>query len=73
MPHDQEYPRRPADPHGRNASFTWTVPHLRRLLLLEASSAMSEQVKALQGFDKHDQSRAAVMAGRGMDADRVQF
>jgi hypothetical protein len=34
-----------------------------RLLLLEASSAMSEQVEALQGFDKHDQSRAAVMAG----------
>jgi flavin-dependent dehydrogenase len=44
------------------ASFTWTVPQLRRLLL-EASSAMSEQVEALQSFDQHDQSRAAVMAG----------
>ena len=44
------------------ASFTWTVPQLRRLLL-EASSAMSEQVEALQGFDQHDQSRAAVLAG----------
>jgi flavin-dependent dehydrogenase len=44
------------------ASFTWTVPQLRRLLL-EASSAMSEQVEALQSFDQHDRSRAAVLAG----------
>ena len=44
------------------ASFTWTIPDLRRLLL-EASSAMSEQVEALQGFDQPDQSRAPVMAG----------
>jgi flavin-dependent dehydrogenase len=44
------------------ASHSWTIPELRRLLL-EASSAMSEQVEALQGFDQPDQSRAAVMAG----------
>ncbi|HXU98114.1 MAG TPA: hypothetical protein VFP03_08450 [Jiangellaceae bacterium] len=44
------------------ASFTWTVPQIRRLLL-EASSAMSEQVEALQGFDQHDQARAAALAG----------
>jgi hypothetical protein len=44
------------------ASFTWTIPQLRRLLL-EASSAMSEQVEALQGFDQHYRSRAAVLAG----------
>jgi flavin-dependent dehydrogenase len=44
------------------ASFNWTVPQLRRLLL-EASSAMSEQVEALQGFDQRDQSSAAVLAG----------
>jgi flavin-dependent dehydrogenase len=44
------------------ASFTWTVPQLRRLLL-EASSAMSEQVEALQGFDQHDQARAGALAG----------
>jgi flavin-dependent dehydrogenase len=44
------------------ASHSWTIPELRRLLL-EASSAMSEQVEALQGFDEPDQSRAAVMAG----------
>ncbi len=44
------------------ASFAWTVPELRRLLL-EASSAMSEQVEALQSFDQHDRSTAAVMAG----------
>jgi flavin-dependent dehydrogenase len=44
------------------ASFTWTIPELQRLLL-EASSAMSEQVEALQSFDQHDRSRAAVLAG----------
>ncbi|MGH8838964.1 MAG: NAD(P)/FAD-dependent oxidoreductase [Jiangellaceae bacterium] len=44
------------------ASFIWTIPELRRLLL-EASSAMSEQVEALQRFDQHDRSTAAVMAG----------
>ena len=44
------------------ASFTWTVPQIRRLLL-EASSAMSEQVEALQGFDQHDQAKAAALAG----------
>ncbi|HJU96738.1 MAG TPA: NAD(P)/FAD-dependent oxidoreductase [Jiangellaceae bacterium] len=44
------------------ASFTWTVPELRRLLL-EASSAMSEQVEALQRFDQHERSSAAVLAG----------
>ncbi|MGH8825169.1 MAG: NAD(P)/FAD-dependent oxidoreductase, partial [Jiangellaceae bacterium] len=44
------------------ASFTWTVPELRRLLL-EASSAMSEQVEALQRFDQLERSSAAVLAG----------
>jgi flavin-dependent dehydrogenase len=44
------------------ASFTWNIRELRRLLL-EASSAMSEQVEALQGFDQHDRSRAAALAG----------
>jgi flavin-dependent dehydrogenase len=44
------------------SSFSWTIPQLRRLLL-EASSAMSEQVEALQGFDQHDQPRAAALAG----------
>jgi flavin-dependent dehydrogenase len=44
------------------ASLTWTVPQVRRLLL-EASSAMSEQVEALQQFGQHDQASAAVLAG----------
>jgi flavin-dependent dehydrogenase len=44
------------------ASYTWTIPQLRRLLL-EASSAMSEQVEAMQSFDQRDQSMAAVLAG----------
>jgi flavin-dependent dehydrogenase len=44
------------------ASYGWTVPQLRGLLL-EASSAMSEQVEALQGFDQHDQSMSAALAG----------
>jgi flavin-dependent dehydrogenase len=44
------------------ASYSWTVAQLRRLLL-EASSAMSEQVEALQRFDQHDQAGAAVMVG----------
>jgi flavin-dependent dehydrogenase len=35
------------------ASHSWTMPELRRLLL-EASSAMSEQVEALQSLDEHD-------------------
>ena len=44
------------------ASHAWTIPQLRRLLL-EASSAMSGQVEALQSFDVHDRSAAAVLAG----------
>jgi flavin-dependent dehydrogenase len=44
------------------ASYTWTIPQLRRLLL-EASSAMSEQVEALQDFDQLDRPMAAVLAG----------
>jgi flavin-dependent dehydrogenase len=44
------------------ASYTWTIPQLRRLLL-EASSAMSEQVEAIQGFDQLDWPMAAVLAG----------
>jgi flavin-dependent dehydrogenase len=41
------------------ASHSWTVPELRRLLL-EASSAMSEQVEALQSLDQHDRFAPAV-------------
>jgi flavin-dependent dehydrogenase len=44
------------------SSFAWTVPQLQRLLL-EASSAMSEQVEALQRFDQADRSRAALVTG----------
>ena len=44
------------------ASLTWTIPQVHRLLL-EASSAMSEQVEALQRFGQPEQSSAAVLAG----------
>jgi flavin-dependent dehydrogenase len=44
------------------ATHAWTIPQLRRLLL-EASSAMSEQVEALQSLDQHERSTAPVLAG----------
>ena len=43
------------------ASYRWTTATLRRLLL-DASSAMTEQVEAMQGLDNNDRGERLQIA-----------